>query len=89
MKKLLFAVLTLCVHTTVYAIDAGDYGYGYRSHGYNSLEQQQQTEHDVAAMQRIQALNELEQARQQMRNDAIDAEQYVNHYTYETNKGEE
>ena len=89
MKKLLFALLTLCVHTSVYALDQGDYGYGYRYHGYTSLEQQQETEHNVEAMQRIQALNELQQARQQMRNDAIDAEQYVNHYTYETNKGEE
>jgi len=78
MKKLLFAVLTLCVHTSVYALDQGDYGYGYRYHGYTSLEQQQETEHNVEAMQRIQALNELQQARQQMQNDAIDAELFLN-----------
>lgn len=77
MKKLMFAVLTLCVHTSVYALDQGDYGYGYRYHGYTSLEQQQETEHNVEAMQRIQALNELQQARQQMQNDAIDAEYFL------------
>ena len=77
MKKLMFAVLTLSVHTSVYALDQGDYGYGYRYHGYTSLEQQQEIEHNVEAMQRIQVLNELQQARQQMQNDAIDAERFL------------
>lgn len=89
MKKILFAVLTLSVHTTVYAIDAGDYGYGYRSHGYNSLEQQQQTEHDVAAMQRVQVLAELEQANRQRQNDAIDAERFLQMQQDDMNIGEE
>jgi len=77
MKKLLFAVLALSVHTTVYALDQGDYGSGFRSHGYNSLEQQQDAQHDIANMQRIQALNELQQARQQLKNDALDAERFL------------
>ena len=77
MKTLIALVLTMCVHTTAHAVDDSDYGYGYRYHGYTSLEQQQEAEHNIAAMQRIQVLNELQQARQQMKNDQIDAEHFL------------
>jgi hypothetical protein len=77
MKKLIALVLTMCVHTNAHAVDDSDYGYGYRYHGYNSLEQQQEAEHAIANMQRIQVLNELQQARQQMKNDQIDAERFL------------
>ena len=77
MKTLIALMLTMCVHTTVYAVDDSDYGYGYRYHGYTSLEQQQEAEHVIANMQRIQVLNELQQARQQMINDQLDAERFL------------
>ena len=77
MKTLIALILTMCVHTNAHAVDDSDYGYGYRYHGYNSLEQQQEAEHNIANMQRIQALNELQQARQQMINDQLDAERFL------------
>ena len=77
MKTLIALVLTMCVHTNANAVDNSDYGYGYRYHGYTSLEQQQEAEHNIAAMQRIQVLNELQQARQQMINDQLDAERFL------------
>jgi hypothetical protein len=48
MKRLL---ILLAISTSANALDPGDYGYGYRYHGYNSLEQQQEAEHNAYSMQ--------------------------------------
>jgi hypothetical protein len=44
---------TVCVCGTANALDPGDYGYGYRYHGYNSLEQQQEAEHNQYNLQQL------------------------------------
>ena len=59
MKTLL---LLLAVSTSASALQQGDYGYGYRYHGYNSLEQQQEAEHNQY---------ELQQTNQNIVNNAI------------------
>ena len=38
---------------TAHAVDSRDYGYGYRYHGYNSLEQQQEAQHNQYNLQQI------------------------------------
>tara|TARA_R110000868_G_scaffold404069_1_gene681904 strand:+ start:244 stop:504 length:261 start_codon:yes stop_codon:yes gene_type:complete len=48
MKKLLILLL---ISTSANALEEGDYGYGYTYHGYNSLEQQQEAEHNEYLMQ--------------------------------------
>ena len=48
MKRLL---ILLAVSTSSSALQQGDYGYGYTYHGYNSLEQQQEAEHNAYSMQ--------------------------------------
>jgi hypothetical protein len=51
MKKLIG--LILFVTGTAQALEPGDYGYGYQYHGYNSLEQQQEAEHNQRTLQQI------------------------------------
>ena len=51
MKNILWVVLFLS--GTANALDPDDYGYGYRYHGYNSLEQQQEAEHNQYNLQQI------------------------------------
>ena len=48
MKRLL---ILLAISTSASALEQGDYGYGYTYHGYNSLEQQQEAEHNAYSMQ--------------------------------------
>jgi hypothetical protein len=48
MKRLL---ILLAVSTSASALEQGDYGYGYTYHGYNSLEQQQEAQHNEYLMQ--------------------------------------
>ena len=38
---------------TAHAVDSRDYGYGYRYHGYNSLEQQEEAQHNQYNLQQI------------------------------------
>lgn len=37
--------------TTANAIEQGDYGYGYWHHGYNSIEQQEEAQHNQYYLQ--------------------------------------
>jgi hypothetical protein len=48
MKKLF---ILLAISTSANALQPGDYGYGYQYHGYNSLQQQQDIQRDLALMQ--------------------------------------
>ena len=51
MKKIIGLVMFVC--STANALEPGDYGYGYQYHGYNSLEQQQEAEHNQYNLQQI------------------------------------
>lgn len=51
MRNIIWAVMLLS--GTAHAVDAPDYGYGYRYHGYNSLEQQQEAQHNQYNLQQI------------------------------------
>ncbi len=60
--KTLLILLAVLTSTSANALQQGDYGYGYSYHGYNSLEQQQEAEHNQY---------ELQQTRQNIANRAI------------------
>lgn len=51
MKNIIWAVMLLS--GTAHAVDSRDYGYGYRYHGYNSLEQQQEAQRNQYNLQQI------------------------------------
>jgi hypothetical protein len=51
MKNIIWAVMLLS--GTAHAVDPRDYGYGYRYHGYNSLEQQQEAQRNQYNLQQI------------------------------------
>lgn len=48
MKKL---IILLAISTSALAVEEGDYGYGHTYHGYNSLEQQQEAQHNKYLLQ--------------------------------------
>ena len=48
MKKL---IILLAISTSALAVEEGDYGYGHTYHGYNSLEQQQEAQHNQYMLQ--------------------------------------
>lgn len=48
MKKL---IILLAISTSALAVEEGDYGYGHTYHGYNSLEQQQEAQHNQYLLQ--------------------------------------
>jgi hypothetical protein len=54
MKRLL---ILLAVSTSVSALEQGDYGYGHTYHGYTSLEQQQEAQHNQYNLQQIEQTN--------------------------------
>lgn len=51
MRNIIWAVMLLS--GTAHAVDSRDYGYGYRYHGYNSLEQQQEAQRNQYNLQQI------------------------------------
>jgi len=54
MKRLL---ILLAISTSASALQQGDYGYGHTYHGYNSLEQQQEAQHNQYNLQQIEQTN--------------------------------
>lgn len=54
MKRLL---ILLAISTSANALEPGDYGYGHTYHGYTSLEQQQEAQHNQYNLQQIEQTN--------------------------------
>lgn len=48
MKRL---IILMMMTTTANAIEQGDYGYGYWHHGYSSIEQQEEAQHNQYYLQ--------------------------------------
>jgi len=53
MKKL---IILLAISTSALAVEEGDYGYGHTYHGYNSLEQQQEAQHNQYMLQQTERI---------------------------------
>jgi len=51
--KTLLVIAMMMTTTIANAVDAPDYGYGYRWHGYYSLEQQQEAQRNQYNLQQI------------------------------------
>ena len=49
MRNIICAVMLLS--GTAHAVDSRDYGYGYWHHGYNSIEQQEEAQHNQYYLQ--------------------------------------
>ena len=53
MKKL---IILLAISTSALAVEEGDYGYGHTYHGYNSLEQQPEAQHNQYMLQQTERI---------------------------------
>lgn len=53
MKKL---IILLAISTSALAVEEGDYGYDHTYHGYNSLEQQQEAQHNQYMLQQTERI---------------------------------